>query len=127
VVAVDASGTVLASARLEYLLRMSAESLAVEDLEDIFGAVQAAIAEVADQVRVTGLAFSTAVHSLMALDASGKPLTPLLTWADERASEQAKRLRGSEQGRALHRRTGTPIHPMSPLAKLLWFWEHEPG
>ena len=29
-------------------------------------------------------------------------------------------------GLALHRRTGTPMHPMSPLPKLLWFAEQEP-
>src|SRR4029079_8045816 len=27
---------------------------------------------------------------------------------------------------ALHRRTGTPVHPMSPLVKLLWFREERP-
>ncbi|HEX6492240.1 MAG TPA: gluconokinase, partial [Candidatus Dormibacteraeota bacterium] len=54
-------------------------------------------------------------------------LTPSITWADERAGEEAERLRLTPEGRALHRRTGTPIHPMSPLAKLLWFRDHEPA
>src|SRR4051794_24758277 len=40
-----------------------------------------------------GLSFSTAMHSLVGLDGAGRPLTPLLTWADTRASEQAERLR----------------------------------
>jgi gluconokinase len=66
------------------------------------------------------------MHGLMALDAQLHPLTPLLTWADARASEQSERLRADERGRALHRRTGTPVHSMSPLAKLIWFREHEP-
>ena len=49
-----------------------------------------------------------------------------MIWADERALPQARRLRESGEWLALHRRTGTPVHPMSPLVKLLWFREHEP-
>ncbi len=29
-------------------------------------------------------------------------------------------------GHEIYRRTGTPIHPMSPLSKLLWMKEEEP-
>ncbi|UWF76935.1 gluconokinase [Microbacterium neungamense] len=36
------------------------------------------------------------------------------------------RPRASAHGLALHRRTGTPVHPMSPLTKLIWFREQEP-
>ena len=47
-----------------------------------------------------------------------------MTWADMRATEQAERLRAEHP--ELHDRTGTPLHPMSPLPKLVWFAEHEP-
>jgi gluconokinase len=67
---------------------------------------------------------STAMHGLVALDAYDRPLTPLLTWADTRAVEQAQRLRSEHP--ELHDRTGTPLHPMSPLAKLVWFRERQP-
>ena len=62
------------------------------------------------------------MHSLVGLDAHAAPVTPLLTWADDRAAEQAARLRDP----VLARRTGTPMHPMSPLAKLVWWREREP-
>ena len=71
---------------------------------------------------VAGLALCGAMHSLIGLDADAAPVTPLLTWADDRAAEQADRLRDP----ALARRTGTPMHPMSPLAKLVWWREREP-
>jgi gluconokinase len=58
------------------------------------------------------------------LDAQGRALTPLVTWGDMRATEQAERLRAEHP--ELHDRTGTPLHPMSPLPKLVWFAEHEP-
>ena len=55
----------------------------------------------------------------------GGALTPLITWADMRATEQAERLRREHP--ELHDRTGTPLHPMAPLTKLVWFAEHEPA
>jgi gluconokinase len=51
----------------------------------------------------------------------------VLTWADTRAAAQAERLRGAPGGLELHRRTGTPLHAMAPLAKLAWFREAEPA
>ena len=67
------------------------------------------------------------MHGLIALDADQRPLTPLVTWADSRSREQAAELRASGEARELHRRSGTPVHPMTPLTKLLWFARHEPG
>jgi gluconokinase len=77
----------------------------------------------AQGAKVAALALSGAMHSLIALDAGGAPITALVTWADTRAAEQAERLR--TQHPELHDRTGTPLHPMAPVAKLLWFAEHE--
>jgi gluconokinase len=74
--------------------------------------------------RIAALSFSGAMHSLVGLDAQGRALTPLVTWGDMRATEQAERLRAEHP--ELHDRTGTPLHPMSPLPKLVWFAEHEP-
>ncbi len=77
-------------------------------------------------MRVRGLSFSAALHTLLALDAGGSPLTPALSWADSRSAGVARRIR-AEHGTALHRTTGTPVHPMSPLVKLAWYAEHEPA
>jgi gluconokinase len=52
-------------------------------------------------------------------------LTPSVTFADSRAWPQAIRLR-HDLGVSLYRATGTPIHPMAPLAKLAWFAEQQP-
>ena len=90
-----------------------------------------ALAECVDETRgrgfeVAALSFSAAMHSLVGVDDAGEPLTPLLTWADGRAEDQAHRLRTGPRGLALHRRTGTPVHPMAPVVKLRWFAEEEP-
>jgi gluconokinase len=101
----------------------------VQDPEQVSDAAVASIRDAAAEAasegtRVAGLAFSSAMHSLVGVDRGGRPLTPLLTWADTRASGQADRLRADAP--ELHALTGTPIHPMSPLTKLAWFREAEP-
>jgi len=103
----------------------------VQDPEEILRAALAVTREAAGTARdrgarIAGLAFSTAMHSLIALDGEGRPLTGSVTWADGRAAVQAERLRDMPGALALHCRTGTPLHPMSPLPKLVWFREQRP-
>jgi gluconokinase len=75
--------------------------------------------------RVAGIGLSAAMHSLAGIGPGGEPCTPLLTWADTRAAAQAGRLRADHP--ELHDRTGTPLHPMAPLAKLVWLRECDPA
>lgn len=75
---------------------------------------------------ILGIGVSAAMHGLLALDQHGSPLTPILTWADTRAVDEAAELRAAGQDRELHRATGTPVHPMSPLVKIMWFARNEP-
>src|SRR4051794_31264818 len=130
VVAFDADGREHASASAGYPLDQPHPGYAVQDPEAIRGAVVAAVAEAAraagGRAAVKGMCFSAAMHTLLALDGDGRPLTPSITWGDTRAAAQAERLRAAPGGLELHRRTGTPLHPMSPLAKLVWFREEDP-
>ncbi|MEA2302880.1 MAG: gluconokinase [Solirubrobacteraceae bacterium] len=128
--AFDPHGAELASAERAYPLREPRPGWVVQDPDEVVTATLAAMAEAVRTVlegggRVAAVAFSAAMHSLVGVDAHGRPLTDLLTWADSRALEQAARLRAEHPD--LHARTGTPLHPMSPLAKLVWFREHEPA
>src|SRR5919199_6763504 len=123
VIAYDSSGRTRASASTDYPLWQPEPGAAVQDPHEVLGAVRGGVRAVVRQlgdVRVAGLSFSAAMHSLLGLDAYGRPLTPLITWADTRAAAQADRLRDQGSALDLHKRTGTPVHPMSPLAKLMW-------
>ena len=128
--AYDAQGAVWGLASHGYPTHHPSAGHAEQDPQQV---VDAAFAAVAGAVRqaidsggvVAGLSCSTAMHSLIGVDAQGRPGTPVLTYADSRATEQAERLR-RECGPGLYHRTGTPSHAMSPLAKLRWFREHEP-
>lgn len=128
-VAYDVRGRAVASHAIGYPLRERVPGYAEQDPREILDAVVQTVASVAAQCggQVEGLSFSSAMHSLIGLDPQGAALTPVVTWADQRASVQAERLRGGHGGLALLRRTGTPLHPMSPLAKLAWFHEEQPA
>ncbi len=100
-----------------------------QDPEAIFQRVLEVLAEIqaqtSQQARPEAIAFSTALHSLLALDAEGNPLTNALLWSDTRAATIAEHLRQSEHGADLYRRSGVPVHPMSPLCKIIWLRENE--
>lgn len=70
--------------------------------------------------RIDTIAISTFWHSLVGVDESGKPTTPLLTWADTRAVQQVPELRAKFDERDIHASTGCRFHPSYWPAKLLW-------
>lgn len=125
----DGAGAVAARHAVGYPLLMPAAGAAEQEPERIFQAVVTAIRAVAqghEAERPLGLAFGAAMHSLIALAADGRPLTNSITWADNRAAPWAEQVL-VQGGPALYRRTGTPIHPMSPLVKLVWLKNAHPG
>lgn len=129
VVAFTVDGTLEASAESGYELFTPHPGYAEQDADAILAAVRTAIADVVGQLggeRVAGLSFSSAMHTLIGLSPEAGVMTPSTTWADTRADVQAERIRASAGGLALHRRTGTPVHPMSPLVRLVWYREQEP-
>jgi gluconokinase len=66
-------------------------------------------------------------HSLLALDAGGRPLTPVLGWRDSRSAEAAEWLRRRVgDAEAVQARTGAAVHPSFWPAKLVWLAEAEP-
>ncbi|WP_025025702.1 gluconokinase [Caldalkalibacillus mannanilyticus] len=93
--------------------------------------VEAGCLEVLKQVMEMGqvrpealcsVGISSAMHSLICVNEEGAPLSPSIIWADGRSHEQAKRVQDTHS--SIYLRTGTPLHPMSPLAKLLWMKEN---
>ena len=127
-VAYGIDGRAVASEAVAYPLRQPRPGYAEQDPQEILAAVVKTVAGVAAGCggKVRAVSFSSAMHTLIGLDRHGSPLTPVVTWADLRASTQAERMRAAPGGLALHRRTGTPLHPMAPLPKLAWFHEEQP-
>ena len=110
-----------------YPLHEPAFGQAEQDADEVIDAtLQAArdAVQASGSDRIAGVSLSAAMHALVGLDGDGRPITPLVTWADSRAAEQAERLRSEHP--SLPARTGTPLHPMAPLVKLVWFAEQQP-
>ncbi|MHA6248767.1 gluconokinase [Pontibacter sp. CAU 1760] len=132
-VAFDLKGNQLYRAAEEYPLISTRAAFAEQDPEVVLQAVLDAFRVVAAQLNASeeytlaGVCFSSAMHSLIAVDAEGQPLTNCITWADTRSMEQAIALKESVIGHDIYLHTGTPLHPMSPLPKLRWLKEHEPA
>lgn len=77
-----------------------------------------------DEVRC--ISFSAAMHSLIALDHEDQPLTACITWADNRSASYVNILKEQYNGHDIYAATGTPIHPMSPLLKIMWLRDNAP-
>ncbi|HUB61743.1 MAG TPA: gluconokinase [Puia sp.] len=131
-VAFAADGTVLGGAGAGYAAFTDAAGRHELDPDQLMEAVRSALRQVVGQAMAAsgaapeGISFSCAFHSLMAVDESGKPLMRAMTWADLRPSAMAMKLKASEAARRIYRATGTPIHAMSPLCKLLWMRDRQP-
>lgn len=129
-VAYDQSGNGRAESSIEVGISAPGAGRAEQDPAEILDALVEAVREVTaalatERINVAALSFGSAMHSIMAVDSAGAPLTPCVTWADNRAIEQVEKLRAEADTDLIYARTGTPVHPMSPLAKLLWFKSEE--
>jgi gluconokinase len=130
-VAIAADGRELARAEETLTLAHDESGAATQPPDTVYAAATRTLVAAARQVTSQGytvarVGFSAAMHSLIPVAADGHALTPALTWMDTRAAEDAEALWRTPQGPALYSRTGTPIHAMSPLCKLLWLRRAQP-
>ena len=99
---------------------------AEQDPEEVFESFLQAVEELLNRheekrEHVAYMAFSSAMHSLILMDEKDQPLTKSILWSDSRAEELVEEFKKREDAGAFYQKTGTPLHPMSPFFKLLWF------
>lgn len=124
-IALDGDGREIARATEHVPLAHPELGAAEQDSHAIYDAVTTAVASAARRAAALGhpvrhIGLSAAMHSILPVKDDGTPLANALIWMDTRAAEQAEELRRGAEGKAIYERTGTPIHAMSPLAKLIW-------
>ena len=126
-VAVGLNGKVLASSQHRYPIMQPQPGYNEQDPNLIWKAFVSCVQDVVKELKDApqALSFSSAMHSLILVDEGGKALNNMITWADTRSEKIAQHLRDSDEGEAIYRQTGTPIHPMSPLCKLIWLKDNE--
>lgn len=125
----SSGGACVAQAQRMCPQRHPAPGRAEQDPAELADATLAAIRDVMEQAqdtaRIEGASFSSVMHGIFLVDGTGRPLTPMLTWADTRAAKEADELR-AVFGAALYRRTGVPPHAMLPSAKIRWLLREHP-
>ena len=104
----------------------AAEQSPLDLLRQVATVVRTVQRSAATQGQAAGLIFSGAMHSLILMDADNEPLSNAWLWSDLRAAGTGKAFRQTAAGTAVYQRTGTPLHAMSPLVKIMWLRQHQP-
>ena len=128
-VAFSANGKLLGEQSRSYLMLHPEPDRSEQDPEEILQAVFTCVENI---LQVFGyppklVSFSAAMHSLMAVDEKGIPISKCIIWADNRAAAIAARIRKEQREKTFYQKTGVRIHAMSPFCKLLWLRENDPA
>ena len=117
--------------QMTYQLTTSHEGEASVDADFLVELVAHTIDEVLQKAgalatRIAAVATSTFWHTLLPLDAAGRPLFPLITWEDTRPQRASVELRARLDESAIHRRTGARLHTSYWPAKISWLASTHP-
>lgn len=124
-------GTALANQSLDYSLVTPQAAWAEQDPEEIYAAFLQVVSRAMVQSKLTatelsGICFSTVMHSVIPVDNNGQPLHNMLIWADSRSQQYTEKLKQEYDVKSIYGKTGCPFHPMYPLSKILWFKHERP-
>lgn len=127
----NTQGRAIHKSLIEYPLYSPSPLAAEQNPDEVFLAVLHTVKQVILESQISPnqilcLTFSAAMHSLIAIDASGNCLTNSMTWADARSGLVAQELQQIPNIHRLYHRTGMVLHPMSPLVKLIWLRKTHP-
>jgi len=127
-VSVDLEGNVLHVSQSAYPTSNPSPGYSEQDPETIWEAFSYCVRETVKHIgdQPAAISLSSAMHSFIPVTAGGSALHPMITWADSRSELVAESLRQTEQADFIYRTSGTPIHAMSPLCKLIWLQQENP-
>ncbi|MFN2459143.1 MAG: gluconokinase [Candidatus Velthaea sp.] len=132
VLAVTTGGREVAEGSESYGLSTPSADVVEQDADVVYVAAMRVLQRVLADVRLRGsevvaIGFSSAMHGLLAVDENGEPLSRVITWMDRRSASIADRWRADGTALDLYSRTGAPMHPMLPVAKLRWLADNDPA
>lgn len=128
----DAKGNLVGKSQKVYKLYQDIPDMAEEDPKDIFNAVLATLNQVIQAAAISPksikfISFSSAMHSLLLMDKNNEPLSRIYTWADNRSAKSIEDFKDSKEGFDIYKKTGVPIHAMTPWSKLIWLKKTNPA
>jgi gluconokinase len=126
-VAVNTSGEAIYNTQVSYPTLHPEPDQSEQAPELIWQAFVKCVSRTVDALesKPAAIVLSSAMHSVIALDKAGTPLMNMIIWADNRSASIATRIKDSPQGKLIYEQTGTPIHAMSPLSKIVWLKENK--
>ena len=127
VCAFDGDGAMVAETIKAYELLHPEPKSAVQLPSDIIEACNAALRQTVRKCPgpVAAIGLSCPMHSVVLYHEEEGFADTIYTWADGRGEDVIHHF-GKDLRRELHRLTGTPVHPMSPLVKFRWLRENYP-
>jgi gluconokinase len=128
-IAMTHEGTIIADSQFFYPTKNTQPGYSEQDPDVIWKAFADCIKKIIRILKYppVSISLSSAMHSLMVLNKKNQPITPLITWADTRSGSIAECLRNLQEAEHIYSVTGTPIHSMSPLCKIIWLRENKPA
>ena len=123
---VASSGETIGSASARVARRYPRPGWVEQDGEELWQSVVAAVAQV-PKTSLACLALSGQRESVLLWDrATGRPLTPVVSWQDNRGTDLCERLRADGADGLVHELTGLPLDPMFSASKLRYVLDADP-
>lgn len=129
----DLHGNEVASAMYEYELNYPGPDRVELAAENYWQACKAVIRLVLSHWQgkasdIKALAIASQGETLIAVDRQSEPLRPAIVWLDNRAADEANKIKAEFGAEHAFKMTGQPdIVPTWPAAKILWLKQHEPS
>lgn len=123
-------GRVLASASRPYETYAPVPDQMEIDASEFWVAVAGVCRELASALgaeTIKALAVSSHGETIVPLDAQGNAAGPAIMSSDHRSDRQAGDLAGLIGAEEIYRITGSPVHAMYGLCKMVWLRENDPG
>jgi gluconokinase len=127
-VSIDLKGNILYVSQCSYPTLHAELGYSEQDSERIWAAFKDCIFKTTSSLGYApaALSLSSAMHSIIPVNDIGTALSNMITWADGRSEAIAEALKESPQGENIYRISGTPLHAMAPLSKMVWIKQHKP-
>lgn len=121
-----------AAARAEHTVRLRSDGTAEEPAEELARAVGEAVDAVLARAGplagdIAAVGADSMASTILALDVSGRPITPVYTYADTRSGPDVEALRGEMDLGAVYERTGCPQHTSYVPGRMRWFRRTDPA
>jgi gluconokinase len=115
-------------ARVTYAPEVTPDGGAQLDPELLLGQLCTSIDQLLEknETPILAVATDTFWHSLLGVDANGRPVTPIYLWLDARSRGEVAGLRKRLDERAVHARVGCVLHWSYCPAKLSWLRHTQP-